>query len=117
MKLTEAKLKELILEAYRQQQFEVSTPTWKSFPAVPEGFRLRKDGKDEIELMSQDFKKMMEIAIDLNTGEVQVNIFVREPESKTFHWIGGKSASSKEVFESTYDELTRDLLSTSPDDI
>ena len=46
MKLTEAKLKELILEAFREQQFEVSTPTWKSFPAVPKGFILKKEGDD-----------------------------------------------------------------------
>ena len=90
MKLTEAKLKELIIEAMNSKLAILKLTVGDVILDIPKGFYKRKDSPDrsnpghhQIVIVTSDRMKMMDISYDYKTQEVNMNIFVRDPEDKT----------------------------------
>ena len=90
MKLTEAKLKELIIEAVNSKLAILKLAVGDVILKIPAGFHKRKDGPDrsnpghhQIVIVARDRMKMMDISYNYKTQEVYMNIFVRDPDDKT----------------------------------
>ena len=90
MKLTEAKLKELIIEAMNSKLAILKLTVGDVILDIPKGFYKKKDSPDrsnpghhQIVIVTSDRMKMMDISYDYKTQEVNMNIFVRDPEDKT----------------------------------
>ena len=90
MKLTEAKLKELIIEAVNSKLAILKLTVGDVILDIPKGFYKTKDGPDrlnpghhQIVIVTSDRMKMMDISYAYEIQEVNMNIFVRDPEDKT----------------------------------
>jgi len=125
MKLTRRQIKELIVEAWRGRIFTLPLPQGPVDLPVPEGFSKRKDRPDklnpglhEIELMSHDKQRMMDISVNLKTGGIAIHIFVRNPDNKVFTFVAMSTiwpgSSEAEIFED-YAEMIEVLKNENPE--
>jgi len=90
MKLTKETLTRLILEAMNSKLAILKLTVGDVILDIPKGFYKTKDGPDrlnpghhQIVIVTSDKMKMMDISYDYKTQEVNMNIFVRDPEDKT----------------------------------
>ena len=105
MKLTKETLTRLILEAMNSKLAILKLTVGDVILDIPKGFYKRKDSPDrlnpghhQIVIVTSDRMKMMDISYDYKTQEVNMNIFVRDPEDKTvprmFDFRGHESISA-----------------------
>ena len=124
MKLTEAKLKEMISVVWREITITLPLPQGPVVLPVPKGFSKRKDRPDkfnpglyEIELMGHDKQRMMDISVDLKTGGIEIHIFVRNPDNKIFTFVAtsiiAPGSSEDDIFEG-YAEMFEELKNEKP---
>ncbi len=98
MKLTEAKLKELIIEAVSSKQAVLKLAAGDVVLDVPTGYYVRKAGPDrmnpghhQIVIITSDRMKMMDISYEYNVEDISMNIFVRDPETKVLEFAGSEN--------------------------
>ena len=98
MKLTEAKLKDLIIEAMNSKLAILKLTVGDVILDIPKGFYKKKDSPDrsnpghhQIVIVTNDRMKMMDISYDYKTQEVNMNIFVRDPEDRILDFRGNES--------------------------
>ena len=98
MKLTEAKLKKLIIEAMNSKLAILKLTVGDVILDIPKGFYKKKDSPDrsnpghhQIVIVTNDRMKMMDISYDYKTQEVNMNIFVRDPEDRILDFRGHES--------------------------
>ena len=122
MNLTEAKLKVLILEVWRGMTITLPLPQGPVVLPIPKGFSERKHQKNhplwhQVELMSHDKQRRMEISVDLKTGGIDIHIFVRNPDNKIFTFVAtsiiAPGSSEEDIFEG-YAEMFEELKNEKP---
>ena len=103
MRLTETKLKKIILEAMNSKRVVLRLAFGDVILDIPKGFYKRKDGPDQmnpnqhqIVILTNDRMKMMDISYDYKTQDVHMNIFVRDPDEKFFDFKGMENISAGE---------------------
>ena len=82
---------------------------------IPAGFYNRKDAPDrmnpghhQIVIVTSNRMKMMDITYEYNVEDVQMNIFVRDPDEKILDYAGGEylpAGSTPDVIRKKFDEL------------
>lgn len=122
MNLTEAKLKVLILEVWRGMTITLPLPQGPVVLPILKGFSERKHQKNhplwhQVELMSHDKQRRMEISVDLKTGGIDIHIFVRNPDNKIFTFVAtsiiAPGSSEEDIFEG-YAEMFEELKNEKP---
>jgi len=122
VKLTEAKLKEMISVVWREITITLPLPQGPVVLPIPKGFSERKHQKNhplwhQVELMDHDKQRRMEISVDLKTGGIDIHIFVRNPDNKIFTFVAtsiiAPGSSEEDIFEG-YAEMLEELKNEKP---